>query len=287
METDSMELPFTEPNEVNVLHVDDDPDLVDLAAECLTREDESFTVKTETDPTAVPGRLEDERVDCIVSDYQMPEIDGLELVGRVQSADASIPFILFTGRGSEAVAAEALDNDVDAYIQKEGSLSIYAVLANRVRSLVDKARAIRQAEKMSETYELVARTATDAFWLRDMTTGATLYSDGIGQFGYEPGVRQDGLDWWLKRVHPDDRDLAREINERQEAGEFTAFDDVDAGYGKFTYEYRWQTADGEYIPLRSQGIVRFEDDTPVEMVGAMVDVRTSGAGSRSGESGEQ
>jgi Response regulator containing CheY-like receiver, AAA-type ATPase, and DNA-binding domains len=101
-----MELPFTEPTGVNILHVDDDPGLVDLASECLPREDESFTVKTETDPTAVPGRLEDERVDCIVSDYEMPEIDGLELVERVQSVDASIPFILFTGRGSEAVAAE-------------------------------------------------------------------------------------------------------------------------------------------------------------------------------------
>ncbi|ESS09667.1 MAG: response regulator containing CheY-like receiver, AAA-type ATPase, and DNA-binding domain protein [uncultured archaeon A07HN63] len=282
-----MELPFTEPTGVNILHVDDDPGLVDLASECLPREDESFTVKTETDPTAVPGRLEDERVDCIVSDYEMPEIDGLELVERVQSVDASIPFILFTGRGSEAVAAEALDSSVDAYIQKESSLSIYAVLANRIRSLVDKARATRQAEKISETYELVARTATDAFWLRDMTTGATLYSDGISQFGYEPGVREDGFEWWVERVHPDDRDLARELNERQEAGESTAFDDVDAEHGRFTHEYRWQTADGEYVPLRSRGIVRFADDTPVEMVGAMVDVRTSGAENYTEEAGEQ
>jgi CheY-like chemotaxis protein len=267
--------------------VDDDPGLIDLAAECLTREDESFTIKTETDPTVVPDRLEDERVDCIVSDYEMPEMDGLELVGRVQSVDASIPFVLFTGRGSEAVAAEALDRGVDAYIQKEGSRSKYAVLANRVRSLVDKARATRQAEKMSETYELVARTATDAFWLRDITTSATLYSEGIRQFGYEPGVREEGLEWWLERVHPDDRDLARELNERQESGEVTGFDDVDAEYGRFSYEYRWQTADGEYVPLRSRGIVRFEDDTPVEMVGAMVDLQASGAGSWRDGSDEQ
>jgi len=282
-----MELPFTEPEGVNVLHVDDDRALVDLAAECLTREDESFTVKTETDPTAVPDRLEDERVDCIISDYEMPEIDGLELIARVESIDASVPFILFTGRGSEAVAAEAVDCGVDAYIQKGGSRSKYAVLANRVRSLVEKVRATRQAEKMNETYELVARTATDAFWLRDMTTDATLYSDGIRQFGYEPGVREDGFEWWLERVHPDDRDLARELNERQEAGEFAGFEHVDEEYGRFTYEYRWQTADGEYVPLRSRGIVRFADDTPVEMVGAMVDVRTSGTGSWSGESGQQ
>ena len=282
-----MEVPFTEPEGVNVLHVDDAPGLVDLAAECLTREDESFTVKTETDPTAVPSRLEDERVDCIISDYEMPELDGLELVERVRSVDASIPFILFTGRGSEAVAAEAIDSGVDAYIQKGGSRSQYAVLANRVRSLVDKARATRQAEKMSETYELVARAATDAFWLRDMTTSATLYSDGIRQFGYEPGVRENGFEWWLERVHPDNRDFAWKLNVLQEAGEFAGFDCVDEEYGRFTHEYRWQTADGEYVPLRSQGIVRFDDDDPVEMVGAMVDVRTSGAGNWSGDSGEQ
>lgn len=282
-----MQLPFTEPNGVNVLHVDDDSDLVDLAAEFLTREDESFTVKTETDPTAVPDRLEDERVDCIISDYEMPEVDGLELVGRIRSVDASVPFILFTGQGSEAVAAEAINSGVDAYIQKGGSQSKYTVLASHVRSLVDKVRATRRAEKMSETYELVARTATDAFWLRDMATGATLYSDSIRRFGYEPGVREDGFEWWLERVHPDDRDFARELNELQEAGEFAGFDCVDDEYGRFTHEYRWQTADGEYVPLRSRGIVRFEDDIPVEMVGAMVDVRASGAGSWRDGSDEQ
>jgi len=282
-----MELPFPEPDGVNVIHVDDDSGLVDLAAECLVLEDESLTVKTETDPTAVPDRLEAERVDCVISDYEMPEIDGLELVDRVRSVDDSIPFILFTGRGSEAVAAEAIESGVDAYVQKERGRSKYAVLANRVRSLVDRARATRRAEKLSETYELVARTATDAFWLRDMTTSATLYSDGIRQFGYQPGVREDGFEWWLERVHPDDRVVARGLNERQAAGEPSAFDDVDAEYGEFAHEYRWRTADDEYVPVRSQGIVRFEDDEPVEMVGAMVDVRASGAEGRSDEAGER
>ena len=268
-----MESPFTQPTKVSVLHVDDDSALVDVAAECLCREDDTFVIKTETDPTVVPDRLEAERIDCLISDYNMPEIDGLELIERAKSIDDSLPVILYTGHGSESVAAEAIERGVDAYIQKESGRAQYTVLANRVRSLVDGARARRRAEKMTETYELVARTATDAFWLRDMTTGTTVYSDGIRQFGYEPGIREDGFEWWVKRVHPEDRDHSRDMNAAQQSGAPTGFDDVDGDYGRFTHEYRWQSAHDGYVPVKSRGIVRFEDDSPVEMVGAMTDRR--------------
>jgi len=261
----------SEPDDVRVLHVDDDPAFVDLTARFLEREGGEFVVTTETDPLAALDHIGDERVDCIVSDYDMPEVDGLEFLRRVRERDSEVPFVLFTGKGSEEVAAEAIEAGVDSYLRKETGTAQYAVLANRIRSLVDQAWANRRARKMEGTYELVAKTATDAFWIRDIETGRTLYSDGIRQFGYEPGVRDDGVEWWVERVHPDDRQDSRDLNELQEAGAPEGFDDVDGEYGEFTHEYRWRRADGSYTRLRSRGIVRFEDGDAVEMVGAMTE----------------
>lgn len=257
------------PDDVRVLHVDDEPSLCELVAEMLAAADDRLTVSTVTGPEAALAHLADERVDCVVSDFAMPSMDGLALLETVRERHGDLPFVLFTGQGSEEVAADALAAGADSYLQKGTGSAVYERLAAQVLEHVDRHRAERRVAETRRTYELVARAATDAFWLRDLETGETAYSEGIRRFGYEPGVRSDGVEWWLSRVHPDDRPGARELNTSQEAGDDAGFDHLDGEYGRFTYDYRWRTADGEYVACRSRGIVRFEDGDPVEMVGAM------------------
>ena len=64
---------------IDMLHVDDDPSLVDVAATFLEREEPRLDVETETEPAAALDRIVDGDVDCVVSDYDMPRMDGLEL----------------------------------------------------------------------------------------------------------------------------------------------------------------------------------------------------------------
>ena len=269
--TPAMEPLLTEPDDARVLHVDDSEAFLDVATTYLERETDDITVLTENDPEDALDYIADNRVDCIVSDYEMPVMDGLAFLEAVRTRDGEIPFILFTGKGSEEVAAQAIDAGVDSYLRKKSGQAQFTVLVNRINTLVDQAWERRRAEKVEQTYELIAKTATDAFWIRDMRTGETLYSDGIQRFGYEPGIREDGFEWWAERVHPDDRDESRDLNELQHEGAPNGFDDLNAEFGEFTYQYRWQRADGSYVPCTSRGIVRFEDDEPVEMVGAMTE----------------
>lgn len=272
----TMEPLRSEPDDIRVLHVDDDEAFIDLSATYLHREGGRLSVTTETDPVAALDLLAEERVDCIVSDYEMPDVDGLEFLELVRESDDRTPFILFTGKGSEEIAAQAIDAGVDAYLRKETSSSQYVVLANRIETLVDRLWASQRADRMEEIYELIARTATDAFWIRDMSTGRTRYSEGIRRFGYEPGVREDGFEWWAERVHPDDRSESRDLNSRQHEGNPTGFDDIEGEFGEFTHRYRWRSAEGSYVPCLSRGIVRFESGEPVEMVGAMTDLSEEG-----------
>lgn len=125
---------------VRVLHVDDDPDYLDLTATYLERIDEAFEVSSETDVGDALDALETEPIDCVVSDYDMPGTDGLTLLQRVRDRGIEVPFVLFTGKGSEEIASEAISAGATDYIQKVGGNDQYEVLANRVRNAVDQHR---------------------------------------------------------------------------------------------------------------------------------------------------
>ncbi|GAA0523546.1 Histidine kinase-, DNA gyrase B-, and HSP90-like ATPase [Halorubrum aquaticum] len=125
-----------------VLVVDDEPGAADLAATYLERLLDEVETVTVTSPAAALERLRERRIDCVVSDHDMPESTGLELLETVRSEVGDVPFVLFTGKGSEEIASEAISAGVTDYLQKEGGTDQYEMLANRV----DNALSRRQAE---------------------------------------------------------------------------------------------------------------------------------------------
>ncbi|WP_159899100.1 hybrid sensor histidine kinase/response regulator [Salinirussus salinus] len=139
---------------VRVLLVDDEPDLADVAATFLEREDERFTVDTATGAEEALSALTDREVDCIVSDYDMPGQNGIDLLESVREDYPDLPFVLFTGKGSEEVASDAISAGVTDYLQKETGTSQYAVLANRVGNVVEQYRSRRELEASQKRLSL-------------------------------------------------------------------------------------------------------------------------------------
>ncbi len=131
---------------IRVLHVDDDPAFADLAATYLEREDDRIRVETATDADDGLDRLADE-FDCVVSDYDMPGTNGIEFLETVRETHPDLPFILYTGKGSEEVASEAISAGVTDYLQKRSGTEQYALLANRLTNAVEQAQARRQADE--------------------------------------------------------------------------------------------------------------------------------------------
>jgi len=127
---------------IRVLHVDDEPDAATLTAEYLERESDRFDVVTATSPSEALDRLNDE-IDCVVSDQEMPGTTGIELLEVVRDRFPELPFVLFTGQGSEEVASRAISAGVTDYLQKETGTDQYTILANRVTNAVDQYRAQR------------------------------------------------------------------------------------------------------------------------------------------------
>ncbi len=101
----------------NVLVVDDSAMDRGLAGRLLEKEGE-FAVTYATNGREAIDQIRAERPDLVVSDLQMPEMNGLELVEALRRDYPSLPVILMTARGSEAIASEALRKGAAGYVPK-------------------------------------------------------------------------------------------------------------------------------------------------------------------------
>ena len=97
------------PPPYSILYVDDDADLLDLGKTFLELTQE-FTVGTSDSAQKALAILKKQRPDAIISDYEMPDMDGIVFLKQVRSEYGDLPFIIFTGRGREEVVIEALNN---------------------------------------------------------------------------------------------------------------------------------------------------------------------------------
>ena len=126
--------------EVRVLLVDDDPAAGEMAGTFIERADDDLTVSVETDPTNVLGRLDAGEFHCVVSSYAMPAVDGLDLLTVVRDTHPDLPFVLFTARGSEAVASAAISAGVTDYVPKHDGTDQYEHLAGQLKAYANGAR---------------------------------------------------------------------------------------------------------------------------------------------------
>ncbi len=105
---------------ISVLYVDDEPALLELGKLFLERSGQ-FHVDTVTSAQEALHKIKFMSYDAIVSDYQMPEMDGIVLLKKIRAEFSDLPFIIFTGKGREDVVIEAFDNGADFYLQKGGT----------------------------------------------------------------------------------------------------------------------------------------------------------------------
>jgi two-component sensor histidine kinase/CheY-like chemotaxis protein len=138
---------------MSVLYVDDEPGLLEVGKLFLERSG-FFSVTTVLNAPDAIRSLEQGRFDAIISDYQMPGMNGIEFLIHVRSRFGSIPFILFTGRGREEVVIEAINNGADFYLQKGGDpYPMFAELAQKIKIAVEKQKTGVSLQKQTVVLE--------------------------------------------------------------------------------------------------------------------------------------
>lgn len=116
-------------SQVHVLVVDDDPALREILQEALMRE--SFTVSTAEDGTEAIQAVKESVVHIVITDYQLPDIDGLEVIDRLSKLDAKIIPIVMTGFGTIETAVRAMKSGAFDFITKPFDLETVAVVVRK------------------------------------------------------------------------------------------------------------------------------------------------------------
>jgi DNA-binding NtrC family response regulator len=127
---------------IHVLHVDDDPSLQEITKLMLLDLDCSFEIDCACCVDEAFKKLAVGNYDVVISDYEMPQKEGLQFLKELREQKNGIPFILFTGKGREEVAIKALNLGADAYHNKQGSPdTVYGELAHSIRQSIERKKA--------------------------------------------------------------------------------------------------------------------------------------------------
>jgi PAS domain S-box-containing protein len=115
-----------------------------------------------------------------------------------------------------------------------------------------------------EIFKLASRATQDLIWDWDIQTNRIRWNETLSlQFGYPPELRETTLEWWVEKLHPEDRDKAKN----------SIIKAIEQGAPRWKEDYRFRCNDGHYRFIVDRGyIVRDEHGRTKRMVGAMQDV---------------
>ena len=160
---------------ISLLYVDDEPALLDVCRVFLEREGD-ITVVTVASAEEALTQIATTKFDAIISDYQMPDIDGITFLRAIRRDHPDMPFILFTGRGREEVVIEAINSGADSYVQKGGDpRAQFKELSHLVRQIVRRRKAETELRLMKYS---VDHTSEGILWMR-INGEITYYNDAI------------------------------------------------------------------------------------------------------------
>jgi PAS domain S-box-containing protein len=247
-----------------VLYVDDEPDDLELGRIFLER-DGQLRVETCSSAAAALAALRERPYDAIVSDFQMPGMDGISFLKAVRNEFGDIPFLLLTGRGREEVAMAAINNGADRYLQKGGNPAIqYAELAHGIRQAILRREAEKTLQQGEEQFRRLMDNAKDVVYRMTIPDGVySFVSRAAGDLtGYTPEEFYADPGLLRRLVHPDWQDYLRAM-----------WNDLVAGIMPPSYEFQIVDRAGRTRWVNQRNVlVTGDDGRPVAIEGIATDV---------------
>jgi PAS domain S-box-containing protein len=253
----------TDSAHVRILHIDDEAEQCEFVKTFLEQLNPVFKVTTIQDPTFFFKELDCGDYDCVVSDFKMPEMNGIELARGVRQF-SNVPFILYTGQGSEEVAEEAFAVGVNYYVRKEMGPSHYQLLERSILTAVEKYRVEERLRQSEKELSAMVENSPDSI-LR--------IENGVGVVRCNPAAEklleiQRGayfkLEGMYERIHPEDRHQIQAMNAS-----------ILESHTKGTITIRWLKKNGGIIWVEANIVPIIVDKKPtgVEIIARDVTTR--------------
>ncbi len=223
---------------IQVLHVDDEIHFLQTSKAILEMNN-GIEVTTAHSVKKAIDLINSQDFDVIISDYQMPEKDGLQFLKELRKKGSSTPFILFTGKGREEVAIKALNLGADRYFNKIGKPeTVYGELAHTLKEVVKREREKAALIESEEKFRLICESSEDLIAITDFNAKPLWANRAwVNKFGKVSEFNIDPLEM----VHPEDKDRIRKV--------FTEF--LSGDKKRAYFEHKYLLVSGECLDIQS------------------------------------
>ncbi|WAI02149.1 hybrid sensor histidine kinase/response regulator [Methanogenium organophilum] len=234
-----------------ILVVDEEPEVLAVARLFLER-DKEIVADTATSPACALAKMDVTPYDVVVSDYMMPDMDGIAFLREVRSRFGDIPFIIMTAYSREEVAIDALNSGADGYLQKGGDIKgTFVELIHLIKNVAGKRDAEQALAESEGRFNDIVENAHDL-----------MYS-----------VRTDGSFILVNRAWRETLGYSKQESASMTVFDVIAPDALDAymkmfsdllhGAGQDGFETVFLTKDGRRIPVRGNISCRMAGSIPV------------------------
>ena len=163
---------------LRILHVDDDPRILDVSKSILELES-NFEVDTALSVDEACKKMEQQTYDAVISEYELPPKNGLQFLQELREKHNSIPFVMFTRKGRE-VAVKALNLGADGYYKKQGSSeTVYGELAHGIRLSVERKKVEAEFRATKEYLDNLLHYANAPIIVCDNEKRITLFNNAF------------------------------------------------------------------------------------------------------------
>lgn len=257
--------PDTLSEKYTVLYVDDEDFLLEPTKLFLEHFGD-IVLETSNSGTRALELIEKKQYDAIIADYQMKEINGIDLLKKLRLSGSRIPFIIFTGRGREEVIIEALNSGADFYLQKGHDVHAqYTELHGKVIRSIQQRKTEEKLRISEERLRLSLMATNQGLWDIHIPTGAISANEVYYQIlGYKPEEVNVTYSWWMSQIHPNDREKVQQ-----------SYSDYLSGKSEiYSIEFRFRTKNGIWIWILSRGRILSYDQNgkPLRMIGTHIDI---------------
>ncbi|MCE1248724.1 MAG: PAS domain S-box protein, partial [Firmicutes bacterium] len=166
-----------------IVHIDDDYDFVNLFRMFFSR---SFNILSFTSASESLEKVDFRDIDAVVLDYDMPELNGLELLKTIRAKAPHLPVVMLTGQGNESISRDAFICGASDYFMKNlHDFILKEKFINAVKSAINKSKTERALIEMENKYQSIIENMQDAFYRSDKEGKLIMVSpSGCGLLGY-------------------------------------------------------------------------------------------------------
>jgi two-component system response regulator len=253
---------------ISLLFIEDDKTLQFMGKKFL--EQNGFLVTTAGSAHEAINQIGQTSYDIIISDYDLPDMDGIRLLKHLKESGDTTPFILLTGKGGEEVVIEALNSGAAFYIVKRGDPVVqFSDLSNKIEYAVARTRTEKKLIESQKSNEKAIETLKiyDFALTSSLTGSAIIDLNGIITFVNPAILKMWGYDT------PD------EVLGKQAISFWQNPDEADKAFSLVQETGYWA---GEMVPLRKDGentivigsitLILDQSKIPVGIIASCIDI---------------